>query len=167
MALIYHHYWFYDPHDHPSPRPHLHAPLEAMLRDGEPNVTFALPLVQFKMDKYMEWSTNGIAYQLCFLPNRGCYKNNTIRSTSTIRILLWRIYQWLRRFFFFFPPPKFSQNSRSAVYSCCIVRKPGSFPVLPKKLRQLAEADGFSHRRSLHIGWSDQESSTSVAALCK
>jgi hypothetical protein len=42
MGLIYHHYWFYDPHDHPSPRPHLHAPLEAILRDGEPNVPFAL-----------------------------------------------------------------------------------------------------------------------------
>jgi Glycosyltransferase WbsX len=38
-GFVYHHNWFYDA-DHPGPN--LHAPLEALLLDGEPNVPFAL-----------------------------------------------------------------------------------------------------------------------------
>lgn len=36
-GFVIHHYWFYDP-THPGPN--LHAPLQAMLRDGEPAVPF-------------------------------------------------------------------------------------------------------------------------------
>jgi len=37
-GFIYHHYWFYD-EKHPGPN--LHAPLEAMLKDGHPDIPFA------------------------------------------------------------------------------------------------------------------------------
>ena len=38
-GLVFHHYWFYDKE---YPGPNLHRPLEKMLMDGHPNVSFAL-----------------------------------------------------------------------------------------------------------------------------
>lgn len=129
-GFIYHHYWFYD-NDHPGPS--LHAPLEAMLRDGHPDVPFALNWVALKWSKtWMGKVRDGFVYKEPDVLQKQYFPSNYTDSTITDH------YNWLRQFFHHPNYIKVDGQPLLMMY----MKKPGSFPVLTR-LRELAKKDGL------------------------
>ncbi len=129
-GFIYHHYWFYDP-AHPGPT--LHAPLEAMLKDGHPDTPFALDWVALKWDK----SWHGQVRDGFVFPEPNVLQKQYFPSNQTDPAITDH-YNWLRQFFHHPNYIKVDGQPLLMLY----MKKPGSFPVLAR-LRQLAKEDGF------------------------
>ncbi|CAB9514087.1 Lipopolysaccharide biosynthesis protein-like protein [Seminavis robusta] len=130
-GLIFHHYWFYDP-KHPGPT--LEAPLEAMLKDGYPDVPFAL---HWCASKWVNtWSGNVRPDFVFDEPNvlqKQYFPTNQTDEAIT------QHYQWLRQFFHH---PNYIKVDDGKPLFMLYQKKPGSFPVL-KRLKELARQDGF------------------------
>ncbi len=129
-GFIYHHYWFYDP-KHPGPT--LHAPLEAMLKDGHPDIPFALDWVAVKWDK----SWHGNVREDFEYPEPNVLQKQYF-PTDPNDPAITEHYKWLRRFFHHPNYIKVDGQPFLMIYQ----KKPGSFPVLGR-LRELAKEDGF------------------------
>lgn len=127
-GLIFHHYWFYD-----HPGPNLHAPLEAMLQDGEPNVPFALHWCASK------WTTtwNSAVRDTFKMKEPGVLQKQYFPNETNDPLIV-KHYQWLRRFFHHKNYIKVNGKPLFMLYQ----RKPGSFVVL-QKMQELARNDGF------------------------
>ena len=129
-GFIYHHYWFYDS-NHPGPT--LAAPLEAMLKDGHPDVPFALDWVALKWDKSWHGKVrDGFVFTEPNVLQKQYFPTDELDPAITEH------YNWLRRFFHHKNYIKVHDQPLLMLYA----KKPGSFPVL-NRLRQLAKEDGF------------------------
>jgi hypothetical protein len=129
-GLIFHHYWFYD-ETHPGPN--LHAPLEAMLKDGQPNVPFAL---HWCASKWMNTWSGAVKPDFVF-KERGVLQKQNFPTNETDQTITDH-YNWLRQFFHH---PNYIQVDGKPLFML-YQKKPSSFPVL-KRLTQLAQQDGF------------------------
>jgi len=129
-GFVFHHYWFYDS-EHPGPN--LHKPLDAMLKDGHPNVPFAL---HWCASKWVNtWNGNirpDFKYAEPGVLQKQYFPNNETDPLITIH------YRWLRSFFHH---PNYIKVDGKPLFML-YAKKPGSFVVL-KRLRELAKADGF------------------------
>jgi Glycosyltransferase WbsX len=131
-GFVYHHYWFYDD-THPGPT--LAAPLEDMLLDGEPNISFCLHWVAENWTTTWHRQTgnettgkerrNSILQQQ-FFPNDPLHPNITIH------------YQWLSQFFHHKNYIKVRGMPLFMIYRV----SPGIHSVI-KRLKELAIQDGF------------------------
>ncbi len=129
-GFVYHHYWFYD-NEHPGPT--LHAPLEAMLKDGHPDVPFALDWVALKWDKSWHGKVReGFEFKEPNVLQKQYFPTNYTDPAITEH------YNWLRQFFHHKNYIKVEGQPLLMLYT----KKPGSFPVL-ERLRELAIRDGF------------------------
>jgi len=129
-GFVYHHYWFYD-EDRPGPT--LHAPLEAMLKDGHPDIPFALDWVALKWDK--SWHGNvreGFVFKEPNVLQKQYFPTDSNDPTITDH------YNWLRQFFHH---PNYIKVDGQPLFML-YMKKPSSFPVL-QRLRELAKNDGF------------------------
>jgi len=129
-GFIYHHYWFYDP-KHPGPT--LHAPLEAMLKDGHPNLPFALHWCATKWTN--TWS--GAVRKDFIFEQPGVLQKQYFPADNDTAIQ--EHYQWLRKFFHH---PNYIKVDGGKPLFMVYQKKPGSFAVLDR-LRQFAQEDGF------------------------
>ena len=129
-GFIFHHYWFYDP-DHPGPN--LHQPLVNMLKDGEPDIPFALHWCASKW--VSTW--NGKVRPDFHFKEPGVLQKQYFPSNPDDPLVL-EHYQWLRQFFKHKNYIKVDGRPLFMLYQ----RKPGSFPVI-QKFRELAKQDGF------------------------
>ena len=139
-GFVFHHYWFYDD-DHPGPN--LHAPLMEMLKDGEPNVPFAL---HWCASKWVSTWNGNVRADFYFKEPGVLQKQYFPKNASDPRIL--QHYQWLRQFFHHENYIKVHGNQPLfMIYQ----RKPGSFLVL-EELSRLAQQDGFPDGLYLTVG---------------
>lgn len=129
-GFIFHHYWFYD-ETHPGPN--LHAPLEAMLKDGYPHLPFAL---HWCASKWMNTWSGAVRPDFVF-KEAGVLQKQYFPTNETDQAITDH-YNWLRRFFHH---PNYIQVDGKPLFML-YQKKPSSFPVL-KRLTQLAQQDGF------------------------
>jgi Glycosyltransferase WbsX len=130
-GFIFHHYWFYDT-KHPGPS--LAAPLEAMLKDGYPDVPFALHWCAIKWVN--TWSG---AVRPDFVYDEPNVLQKQFFPTNYTDDAITQHYQWLRQFFHH---PNYIKVGDGKPLFMLYQKKPSSFPVL-KRLSELAKADGF------------------------
>ncbi len=129
-GFVYHHYWFYDA-DHPGPN--LHAPLVNMLKDGHPDVPFALHWCAMKWTN--TWSGN-VGPDFVFKEPGVLQKQYFPKQKDDP--LITEHYNWLRQFFHH---PNYIKVDRKPVFML-YQRKPGAMVVL-RRLKELAMEDGF------------------------
>lgn len=130
-GFVYHHYWFYDK-THPGPS--LHAPLVNMLKDGHPDVPFALHWCAVKwtntwsgkVDPNFVYKEPGVL-QKQYFPTEMKDPNITEH------------YDWLKQFFHH---PNYIKVDGNKPLFMLYQKKPGAMVVL-KRLRELAMEDGF------------------------
>ena len=128
-GFVYHHYWFYDL-THPGPN--LHAPLEAMLLDGRPDVPFCLHWCAADWSKtWLSETREGIKS-----PKNGFLQQQYFPSGNITAIK--EHYNWLRRFFHH---PNYITVQNQPVFMVYRMMV-GSYAIL-RQLRQLAIEDGF------------------------
>lgn len=128
-GFIFHHYWFYDK-SHPGPT--LGRPLENMLVDGYPNISFCLHWCSSKWIN--TWSGAKVN------PNFKYPKKNTMQQQfypdNDEQAL--EHYNWLRKFFHHPNYIKVNGKPLFMMYE----KKPSSIPVL-QKFQEFAKKDGF------------------------
>lgn len=129
-GFVYHHYWFYDP-DRPGPS--LHAPLVEMLKDGHPDVPFALHWCAMKWTN--TWSGN-VGPEFVF-KEAGVLQKQYFPEKGDDPLIV-EHYNWLKHFFHHPNYIKVDGKPLFMMYQ----RKPGSMVVL-RKFRELAVQDGF------------------------
>lgn len=129
-GFVYHHYWFYD-EDHPGPN--FHRPLVAMLRDGHPDVPFAL---HWCASKWTQTWTSNVRSDFKFKEPGVLQKQYFPLDDKEGNIT--QHYNFLKQFFRHKNYIKVDGKPLFMMYQ----KKPGSFPVL-EKLKQLAIQDGF------------------------
>lgn len=131
-GLVFHHYWFYD-ETHPGPN--LHAPLVNMLKDGHPDMPFALHWCASKWTS--TWS--GKVRPDFVFPESGVLQKQFFPDPATEKDgMVIEHYDWLKQFFHHPNYIKVDGKPLLMMYQ----KKPGSFPVL-KRLKELAVEDGF------------------------
>ena len=130
-GFLFHHYWFYDS-AHPGPT--LAAPLEAMLKDGYPNVPFAL---HWCASKWVN-TWNGAVKPDFVFPEPNVLQKQYFPTNYTDDAIT-QHYNWLRQFFHH---PNYIKVGDGKPLFMLYQKKPSSFPVL-KRLTELAKADGF------------------------
>jgi len=128
-GFVVHHYWFYDPQ---YPGPNLHAPLEKLLQDGEPNIPFLFNWCA------ASWKSVWTG------PAVGQTKAGTLNNPGVLQSQYWNAtdrmvqehYQWLRQFWIR------EQYIRVGGHPVLMMYQwfPESIPIL-KRLRQLATSD--------------------------
>jgi len=128
-GFVFHHYWFYDK-SHPGPT--LGRPLENMLQDGYPNISFCLHWCSSKWIN--TWSGANVN------PNFTYPKKNTMQQQFYPETDEQAIdhYNWLRQFFHH---PNYIKVNGKPVFMV-YEKKPSSIPVL-QKFQELARNDGF------------------------
>ena len=126
-GFVYHVYWFYD--EKLGYGPTLGAPLEAMLKDGYPDVPF-----------FFNWCA--IKWQNTWSAQAKVDEDNGVLQMQYFPIdkpeLIEMHYQWLRQFFHHPNYVKINGKPVLMLYQ----KKVGSYPVL-EKLKELAMKDGF------------------------
>jgi hypothetical protein len=130
-GFIYHHYWFYDD-THPGPT--LHAPLVNMLKDGHPDVPFALHWCAVKWTN--TWSGN-VGPDFVFKEPGVLQKQYFPTEMKDPNIT--DHYNWLKQFFHH---PNYIKVDGDKPLFMLYQKKPGAMVVL-KRLRELAIEDGF------------------------
>lgn len=129
-GFVFHHYWFYDPASPDQPR--LHRPLVKMLRDGYPDVPFALHWCNAK------WiNTWNAKVQNATLDEKGTLQNQYFPANDDEGKMT-EHYNWLKPFF---DHPKYIKVDGKPLLMI-YQKKPGSFPVLTK-FKELAMRDGY------------------------
>jgi O-antigen biosynthesis protein len=129
-GFIFHHYWFYDP-SHPGPT--MHAPLEAMLKDGYPSIRFCLHWCASKwMNTWHGQTSAGFV-----VPKDGVLQKQFFPANASDPAIE-EHYNWLRRYFHHPNYIKVQGHPVLMLYQ----KKPSSFPVL-RRLRELAILDGL------------------------
>jgi hypothetical protein len=131
-GFIYHHYWFYDK-AHPGPT--LHAPLVNMLKDGHPDVPFALHWCAVKWTN--TWSGN-VGPDFVFKGEGGVLQKQYF-PTEMKDPNITDHYNWLKQFFHH---PNYIKVDGDKPLFMLYQKKPGAMVVL-KRLRELAIEDGF------------------------
>jgi hypothetical protein len=131
-GFVYHHYWFYD-ENHPGPN--LHLPLLEMLRDGHPNVPFALHWCAAKWVN--TWNGPRVMRSDFVFREKGVLQKQYFPENDEEGKIT-EHYNWLRQFFHHGNYIKVDGKPLFMMYQ----KKPGSFPVL-KRLKELAIQDGF------------------------
>lgn len=130
-GFVYHHYWFYDD---AHPGPNLHLPLLEMLKDGYPNIPFAL---HWCASKWVNtWNGQVMRSDFVFREEGVLQKQYFPENDEENKIT--EHYNWLRQFFHHENYIKVDGKPLFMIYQ----KKPGSFPVL-KRLKELAIQDGF------------------------
>jgi hypothetical protein len=129
-GFIYHHYWFYD-ETHPGPN--LHTPLMNMLKDGHPNMPFAL---HWCASKWTNTWSGQVGPEFVFREPGVLQKQYFPKDDDEGKIT--EHYNWLKQFFHHPNYIKVDGKPVLMMYQ----KKPSSFPVL-KILKELAIADGF------------------------
>ena len=127
-GLIFHHYWFYD---EAHPGPNLHEPLMNMLKDGYPNVPFALHWCAAKWT--VTWNSD-VAPDFQF-PEPGVLQKQNFPDDE---VKIKDHYDWLKQFFHHPNYIKVDGKPLFMLYQ----KKPGALKVL-EKFRELAKLDGF------------------------
>lgn len=138
-GLVFHHYWFYDS-NHPGPT--LAAPLEAMLHDGQPNVSFALHWCA------SEWNSkwNSPVFRNVTRKGNGMLQPQFFPKSPddpTIR----QHYGWLSRFFHH--PNYIKVDGRPLLM---LYRRKKGLGLVLEKLQELAKQDGFPNGLYLTVG---------------
>ena len=129
-GFVFHHYWFYDPVY--SDQPRLHRPLLNMLRDGYPDVPFALHWCNTK------WiNTWNAKVQNSTLDKNGVLQNQYFPANDDEGKIT-KHYDWLKQFF---DHPKYIKVDGKPLLMM-YQKKPGSYPVLTK-FKELAMRDGY------------------------
>jgi len=129
-GFVYHHYWFYDT-THPGPN--IHKPLVNMLKDGHPDVPFAL---HWCASKWTNTWNGQVGPDFVFKEQGVLQKQYFPENDNNGRITAH--YNWLRQFFKH--PNYIKVNGKPLLMM--YMKKPSSFPVLDI-LRELAVKDGF------------------------
>ena len=129
-GLVFHHYWFYD-ETHPGPN--LHAPLMNMLKDGHPNMPFALHWCASKWTN--TW--NGQVEPTFVSKNHGVLQKQYFPEDDKDGKIT-EHYNWLKQFFHH---PNYIKVDGKPVLMM-YMKKPGSFRVL-NRFKELAIEDGF------------------------
>ncbi len=129
-GFLYHHYWFYD-EDHPGPN--LHAPIVNMLKDGHPDVPFALHWCAMKWTN--TWSGN-VGPDFVF-KEPGVLQKQYFPDKADDPLIK-EHYNWLRQFFHHPNYIKVDGKPLFMLYQ----RKPSAMLVL-RRLKELAIEDGF------------------------
>ncbi len=127
-GLVFHHYWF---NDESHPGPNMHQPLMNMLKDGHPNVPFALHWCAIKWT--VTWNAD-VAPDFKF-PEPGVLQKQYFPDDDE---KVKEHYNWLRQFFHHPNYIKVDGKPLFMLYQ----KKVGALKVL-KKLQQLAKDDGF------------------------
>lgn len=130
-GFVYHHYWFYDD-EHPGPN--LHVPLVNMLKDGHPDVPFAL---HWCAVKWMTTWSGEVSPTFKFKEPGVLQKQYFPTDMADPKIE--EHYRWLRQFF---KHPNYIKVDGNKPVFMLYQKKPGAMVVL-KRLRQLAIEDGF------------------------
>eukprot|EP00554_Chaetoceros_debilis_P004243 CAMPEP_0194081936 /NCGR_PEP_ID=MMETSP0149-20130528/7578_1 /TAXON_ID=122233 /ORGANISM="Chaetoceros debilis, Strain MM31A-1" /LENGTH=518 /DNA_ID=CAMNT_0038763959 /DNA_START=55 /DNA_END=1611 /DNA_ORIENTATION=+ len=129
-GFLYHHYWFYDK-DHPGPN--LHQPIVNMLKDGHPDMPFALHWCGIKWTN--TWSGN-VGPDFVF--KEGGVLQKQYFPTNNTDPLITAHYEWLKPFFHHPNYIKVDGKPLFMLYQ----RKPGAMVVF-HRLNELAQQDGF------------------------
>lgn len=129
-GFLYHHYWFYD-EDHPGPN--LHQPIVNMLKDGHPDMPFALHWCAIKWTN--TWSGN-VGPDFVF--KEGGVLQKQYFPTNITDPLITAHYEWLKPFFHHPNYIKVDGKPLFMLYQ----RKPGAMVVF-HRLNELAQQDGF------------------------
>jgi len=129
-GFVFHHYWFYD-ETHPGPN--LHTPLLNMLKDGHPDVPFALHWCASKWTN--TW--NGKVEPNFFFKEPGVLQKQYFPIDDSKRNITDH-YNWLKQFFHHPNYIKVEGKPLLMMYQ----KKPSSFPVL-RRMKELAIKDGF------------------------
>ena len=139
-GLIFHHYWFYDD-SHPGPN--LEAPLLNLLKDGEPDVPFALHWCASK------WTATWTSANLKMpenIPSDGVLQLQRFPKDPKSENIT-QHYQFLRQFFHHKNYIKVDGKPLFMMYE----KKPGSFLVL-RRFNELAKEDGFPNGLYFTVG---------------
>jgi hypothetical protein len=129
-GLVFHHYWFYD-ETHPGPN--LHTPLVNMLKDGHPNMPFAL---HWCASKWTNTWSGQVGPDFVLKEHGVLQKQYFPKNDKDGKII--EHYNWLKQFFHHPNYIKVDGKPVLMMYQ----KKPSSFPVL-KRLKELAIEDGF------------------------
>jgi hypothetical protein len=127
-GLIFHHYWFYDD---AHPGPNLHEPIINMLKDGNPDVPFALHWCASKWT--VTWNSDvapGFKFPEPGVLQKQYFPNDEVKIKEH--------YDWLKKFFHH---PNYIRIDGKPLFML-YEKKAGALKVL-KKLRELAKLDGL------------------------
>lgn len=127
-GFIFHHYWFYD---EAHPGPNLHEPIINMLKDGYPDVPFALHWCASKWT--VTWNSD-VAPGFKF-PEPGVLQKQYFPDDE---VKVKEHYDWLKKFFHH---PNYIRVDGKPLFML-YEKKAGALKVF-KKLRELAKLDGF------------------------
>lgn len=129
-GFLFHHYWFYD-ESHPGPN--FHAPIVSMLKDGHPDVPFAL---HWCASKWTNTWSGQVKSDFVFKEPGVLQKQYFPENDKDGKIT--EHYKFLKQFFHHPNYIKVDGKPVLMMYQ----KKPGSFPVL-RILKEMAIQDGF------------------------